>query len=96
MGRKKADEANEGTCVLLIRLAALGGLLVFDIVPPGPPNAPPGLHPPANGTPRLDGGERVDGRVCDDIAEGGRLGSFMGRPDGRPVAVRPVVAAPSG
>lgn len=38
----------------------------------------------------------MEGRVCDDIADGGRLGSFRGRPDGRPVAVRTVVAAQSG
>jgi len=66
MGWKKACDANEGTCDLLLRLLALWGLLVFEIDPPGPPNAPPDLHPgdvldvPGKGVPLLDEGARAD------------------------------------
>lgn len=79
MGRRKACEANEGTCVRLVRLVALGGLLKFVMEPPGPPNAPPILHEAivvGEPIPLRDGGARVEGRVCDDIAEPGRFGSI--------------------
>ena len=95
MGRKNVCDDSEGTCVRLVRLVALGGLLEFEMIPPGPPNAAPDLHPPENGTPRFDG-ERAELRVCDDMADGGRMGSLSGRPDDILVVVRPAVAAPSG
>ncbi len=58
---------------------ALGGLLEFVMEPPGPPKAPPVLHEAivlGELIPFLDGGARVDGRVCDDMAEPGRFGSI--------------------
>ena len=80
MGRKNAWDANEGTWVLLVRLLALCGLLVLEMDPPGPPKAPPDLHPteaadvPEKGVPLRDGAALVDGRESDD---GGRSGSFV-------------------
>ena len=47
--------------------------------PPGPPNTPPILHEDiavGEPTPLRDGGARVEGRVCDDIAEPGRFASM--------------------
>lgn len=96
MGRKKACDAKDGTWVLLTRLVALVGLLVFETDHPGPPKAPPDLHPPEKGAPRLDGGERVEGRVCDDIVEAGRTGSLGDRPADNPVTENPPLAVPSG
>ena len=78
MGRKNAWEASEGTCVRLVRLVELGGLLESVMEPPGPPNAPPVLQDPiveGEPRPRLDGGGRVDGRVCAEVADPGRFGS---------------------
>ena len=78
MGRKKAWDANDGTCVLLVRLLALCGLLVFDMEPPGPPKAPPLLQPPEvadvpeKGVPRREGAALVEDG---DMEEGGRSGS---------------------
>ena len=93
MGRKNACEANEGTCVRLVRLAALGGLLEFVTEPPGPPKFPPVLHEAVVvGEPRplRDGGARVEGRVWDDMAEPGRFGSVEAA-----VVGLPPVACPS-
>lgn len=72
----------------------LGGLLEFVVDPPGPPNAPPVRHDPVVVgepiPPLRDWDACAEGRVCDDIAEPGRFGSFE-------VAVigRGPVAAPS-
>lgn len=44
-----------------------------------PPNAAPFLNPPNtpdDPMPLRDGGARVEGRVCADIADAGRLGSL--------------------
>lgn len=86
IGRKKACDANDGTCDLLDLLVALIGLLVFHIIPPGPPKAPP----------RLDGGGRVEGRVWDDLAEGGRFWSLRPVPDDVPVSAGKAVNTPFG
>lgn len=94
MGRKKACEANEGTCVRLVRLFALGGLLEFVIESPGPPEDPPVLHDASlagEPIPLRDGGGRVEGRVCDDTAEPGRLGSIEAAVVGLPSVACPSV-----
>ena len=78
MGRKKACDANEGTCVRDVLLVELAGLLEFVIEPRGPPNDPPALsvfHEPGEPILRRDGVPRIDGRVCEDSAEPGRLRS---------------------
>ena len=80
MGRKKDCAANEGTWVRLARLVELGGLLEFVTDPPGPLNVPPVRHGPmvvGELIPPLRNWDAcAEGRVCDDIAEPGRLGSF--------------------
>jgi len=61
-----------------VAVVALGGLLEFVIEPPGPPNAPVGLHEVnvvRDPAPRRDCGARVEGRVCADMADPGRFGS---------------------
>lgn len=58
---------------------ALVGLLEFVMEPPGPPKAPPVLQEAiVVGEPMTfrDRGARVEGRVCDDMAELGRFGSI--------------------
>lgn len=51
---------------------------MFDIDPPGPPNAPPDLQPgvvldvPEKGVPLRGVGARVDGRVCAEVGDWGR------------------------
>ena len=58
---------------------ALGGLLEFVMEPPGPPNAPPVLHEVivfGEPMPLREGGARIEGRVCDDMAEPGRFGAI--------------------
>ena len=71
---------------------ALGGLLEFVTEPPGPPKAPPVLHE-ANvvGEPLAlrERGARVEGRVCDDMAEPGRFGSVEAAVVGLPTVVCP-------
>ena len=95
MGRKKACEAKEGTCVRLVRLFALGGgLLELVIESPGPPETPPVLCDASvagEPIPLLDGGGRVEGRVCDDTAEPGRFGSIEAAVVGLPSVVCPSV-----
>ena len=86
---KKAWDASEGTCVRLALLVELSGLLI-DVEEVGPEKAPPILHDPGEageGIPLLDVVARVDGRVAEDMAEPGRLGSFDAAVWGRREAV---------
>lgn len=94
MGRKKAFEVIEGTCVRLVLLAALSGLLLFANAAPGPPNVPvpPSFQSLAS---RLECGACVQALLCEDIADGGGVGSFV-RPNEPDVFDRPAAARPSG
>ena len=92
IGRKKACEANEGTCVRLVRLVALGDLLEFVTEPPGPPKAPPVLHEAivvGVPIPFRVGGARIEGRVCDDMVEPGRFETMEAAVFGLPLMAWP-------